>query len=431
MPASPRMDADGAAPQTGARFDVGAIGPARITPEGYWEAEATLAVPGVMTYRYPGRTVRELVTADVLSDPAWLKELEGKPVTIEHPPDMLTPQTIRDYRKGVVLAPVRWDGERVVATLRLDDADAIRAVQREGKREVSPGYMTQWDTTPGIDGTYGAYDQRQVRRYDSNHVALTGRGRGGRSVALHLRNDSDAYQIGDSAMNPLLLQLLAAAGIDAAGIADDAAAVAALTGKIKPPTGTGPTDPAKEKEVNDLKAQITDLKAQIATAQGRLAEIDPASVERMVEDAVMMGAAAPDAEMDACGGPKMDSAVKRGIIKRIAPLVSKLGAEAARLDSLIGDTKPEGWAALGLRARRKLAAKRLDSAIPDDETDDFYRAVLTRAVLTRAVLPVGTGPSQKPPSGVRNDTADAAPKPLRSATRASLDSLTAAPAQKD
>ena len=140
----------------------------------------------------------------------------------------------------------------------------------------------------------------------------------------------------------------------------------------------------------------------------------------------MMGAAAPDAEMDACGGPKMDSAVKRGIIKRIAPLVSKLGAEAARLDSLIGDTKPEGWAALGLRARRKLAAKRLDSAIPDDETDDFYRAVLTRAV-----LPVGTGPSQKPPGAARNDTADAAPKPLRSATRASLDSLTAAPAQKD
>jgi hypothetical protein len=421
--------ADDAAPRW--RVDrMGTAGAPTQTPEGYWEVDATIAIPGVMEYVEGGQRVREYVAPEVLADEAWLKSLENQPVTIEHPPKRIDPNTIARYRRGVVLPPVRWDGAKVVARLRLDDVEAIRAM-KGGKIEVSPGYDAELRDESGTAPDGKRYDRVQVRRLNGNHVALTDRARGGPGVALRL-DAADGVQIHEDEvfmLSEMMKALLAKLGIDAAGIADDAAAEAAILAKMggaKPPTAA-PTDPAKEKEIADLKAKIATMEGELASSKAKLAGLSgEEGMEALVEDAAMLGAE-PTAEevMDMCG--KMDAAQAEARAKKIAkihPVLTRHGAALARLDSAAGTAKPEGWEKMGVRARTKALALRVDSALPTDRSFDFYDAILTRP----AAPAVATPATKVPGTAQRSDSAPA-PAP-KSPTRGWMDTLSAPPAKE-
>lgn len=170
------------------------------SPEGFLRTSGKLAKPGVMTYRRAdGTTIRELVEAEVLSDAVSNESLEGKALTIEHPPEDVTPDNWQGYAHGV------WSG----ATFHSDASQGpglyavVTAHTRtlldllddpEGPRELSPGYTVQVDDTPGEHPEYGPYDTRQIpgtRRY--NHGALTRQARGGPDLTI--RRDSLAVEV--------------------------------------------------------------------------------------------------------------------------------------------------------------------------------------------------------------------------------------------
>jgi hypothetical protein len=99
-----------------------------------------------------------------------------KPVTNDHPSQPVTAANWRDNAKGVVGKALR-DGEYLAFDIVLMDKGIIDSVE-SGKRELSNGYASMLDFSPGETETGDAYDavQRQIR---GNHVAVVDKGRAG------------------------------------------------------------------------------------------------------------------------------------------------------------------------------------------------------------------------------------------------------------
>lgn len=109
---------------------------------------------------------------------ATIASFEGKPVTDDHPSDLLDAETAPMHSKGHVQNVRRGAGEwkdYLVADLHIQDADLIREI-RNGKREISCGYAVEY--VPNGDGTF---TQKNIR---GNHVAVVDQGRAGHAAAI-------------------------------------------------------------------------------------------------------------------------------------------------------------------------------------------------------------------------------------------------------
>lgn len=106
-----------------------------------------------------------------------ISSFEGKPVTDEHPPDLLTPENAQRYAKGTV-QNVRQDKketELLLADLIIYDKKLIEEVL-DGKREVSCGYECTY-----VDNENGTCSQSKIC---GNHVAVVQAGRAGHEVSI-------------------------------------------------------------------------------------------------------------------------------------------------------------------------------------------------------------------------------------------------------
>lgn len=162
------------------------------TKDGYMAVRARVARTGL--YDYAGyevdpenkhglrdkAVVKVFRPGDEVFNRESIHSFIGKPITNDHPREGVTADNWRDHARGTIMGAVR-DGEHVAFDLLLTDKEAIAAVD-SGKRELSNGYATDLDFTPGTHGGI-AYDavQRSIR---GNHVALVDRGRAGSSCAI-------------------------------------------------------------------------------------------------------------------------------------------------------------------------------------------------------------------------------------------------------
>ncbi len=173
------------------------------TPEGFLICRnVSLARTGLMEYANNGQL--EGVTDDTvmighakayLSDPETIASFEGKPITLEHPPEMLTPENVAQYSVGHI-QNVRWCEERqtLVADLVIILAEAI-ALVRNGLREVSCGYWA--DVKPNGDGTGTLTDVL------GNHLALVANGRCGSKCSIQDSKDSTLKEENKSLLDKL------------------------------------------------------------------------------------------------------------------------------------------------------------------------------------------------------------------------------------
>ena len=167
------------------RFDLGEIKSATRTPQGFLMCPGFATRVGVFPYMNSDGTIRrELRHPDDVFDPVSLATLKYAPVTNEHPPEMITPQNVEEYSKGHSTERVEINRDLVDVDLIIESQDAIDAVEKEGKRELSSGYLAD---VIEEDGVYNGapYDCRQKNiRY--NHIAIVKRGRAGPEVRLRL-----------------------------------------------------------------------------------------------------------------------------------------------------------------------------------------------------------------------------------------------------
>lgn len=103
-----------------------------------------------------------------------LASFEGKPVTLTHPPEDVTPENWAAYAKGHV-QNVRRSGDYIMADLVITDPMLINQVRSGSMRQVSCGYHCDYTA----DGT--GYKQTRIR---GNHVAVVPLGRAGAAVSI-------------------------------------------------------------------------------------------------------------------------------------------------------------------------------------------------------------------------------------------------------
>ncbi|MBU9649363.1 DUF2213 domain-containing protein [Burkholderia multivorans] len=170
-------------------YTIQKLGPKRsLTPEGFLLCEdVPVARTGEMLYAAgevpveagPDGLIRISRTPEEVFRDETLASCAGKPVTLDHPDDFVTPATFSQLCKGVMLNIRRGEGlenDLILADLLITAQDAIAAVQDEEIEEVSLGYEAEYEqVSPG----------RGVQRnIVVNHVAIVPRGRCGPRCAI-------------------------------------------------------------------------------------------------------------------------------------------------------------------------------------------------------------------------------------------------------
>ena len=159
------------------------------TPEGYLLCESVpITRAGELIYDpsetpiTPGdfNTIIEK-SREEIARPETMASFEGKPITIHHPHDFVTPENWKSLTVGVVrnvrLSKLADGTDALVADLLITDAKAIERVKNKELREVSCGY----------EATYVEIAPGRGRQEDiiGNHVALVVSGRCGPDCAIH------------------------------------------------------------------------------------------------------------------------------------------------------------------------------------------------------------------------------------------------------
>ncbi|WP_354015455.1 DUF2213 domain-containing protein [Dyella japonica] len=176
-------------------YTVAKLGEKRsLTPEGYLLClDVPVARTGEMLYAEgeiagedgesitggPDKLIRVSRGPEDLFRPETIASFEGKPVTLGHPDEFVTPDNIKQYRVGTMSNVRRGEGiedDLMFADLLITDREAIDAIQKDGIEEVSNGYEADYEQQQP-----GRAAQRNIL---GNHVALVERGRCGPRCAI-------------------------------------------------------------------------------------------------------------------------------------------------------------------------------------------------------------------------------------------------------
>jgi hypothetical protein len=148
------------------------------------------------TDEHSGKVVKVSRTPEEVFSDGAIASFEGKPVTDEHPQELVTPENATRYAKGAV-QNVRQgtgqDSDLLLADLVIYDQTLINEVQ-DGKREVSCGYDCVY-----VDNGDSTYSQQQI---SGNHVAVVISGRAGNRVAI---KDGNPKTEGETKMGKIKL----------------------------------------------------------------------------------------------------------------------------------------------------------------------------------------------------------------------------------
>jgi len=188
------------------------------TAEGFLKCDGLATRTGVFRYRrHDGSIVRELRPPAEVHDTASIETLGGKPVTLDHPPEFVTPATVAEHSVGTIGNNITLGaGGYVQIQLDVLRDDAIKAIEA-GKNELSCGYTCDVDETGGwwSDSQQVVHPQtlsasttpgKGWQRFDAiqrniryNHGAIVDKGRAGPDYRIKTDTDRlDAVQIHDS-----------------------------------------------------------------------------------------------------------------------------------------------------------------------------------------------------------------------------------------
>jgi hypothetical protein len=280
-------------------------GKIRKSADGYLVASARIARTGIQEYGGSELGVPDMAVVRVYRPPeevfskAAMQSMAHKPITFDHPPDMVDSNNWEKYAIGHIGDEVTRDGDTVRVPMLIMDGKAIRAYERDGVRELSVGYSTElkWEKGTTPDGE--AYDAIQTA-IRGNHLAVVPAARGG----SRLRLGDEGYE-GDGQM--LVKTLIDGQTIEfatelaAKHVTDHLAALTKQLADAKKKDEDVEAEQEREKKERGekdaafaaLKGENTALKKQLEDA---VAKVDDAVNEKI--DLLLKADAALEGKMD-------------------------------------------------------------------------------------------------------------------------------------
>lgn len=170
----------------------------RLTADGYLVGEVRCARAGIQQYLaseigVPGAGLVNVYRPEsAVFDRASMATFAGKPVTLHHPPEMVTAENWKKYAVGDIGEDIVRDGDFIRVPIKLMDADIIKEVQN-GTREISMGYTCDIRVEDGITPDGQPYQAVQEGPIRINHLAIVPRARGGSS--LRIGDGADSWGI--------------------------------------------------------------------------------------------------------------------------------------------------------------------------------------------------------------------------------------------
>jgi hypothetical protein len=270
----------------------------RETNDGYLVCNPRVARTGIQLYtgaevgRPDLKEVRVYRPESEVFHVDAIASLAHKPVTDEHPDELVTSSNWRELAVGHLGGELLRDGDFVRVPLVLMDSAAITEV-KDGKTELSVGYTAMLKWGDGVTDKGEKYDATQTE-IRANHVAITHTARGGNKLRM-----------GDNKRKPQQEKSMATRSIMIDGITvemeeRDVQVVERQIGKLetdleaaqaelKTLRATSETALATAKtETANVATQVQTKDAEIATLKQQLTDskLSPQQLDKMVADRV-------------------------------------------------------------------------------------------------------------------------------------------------
>ena len=219
--------------------------------------DVPIARVGVFPYLKADSSIEmEAKLPDELLSDSTVSSADSKPVTNDHPTELVNQQNASKYMKGFTADNAHVDNDTLKVDMTITDADLISEINK-GKQELSIGFETEIVPEKGeYKGV--AYDSVQ-RNIQINHVAVVEHGRAGHSVRL----------IGDSA------EMVEQDNVHKKGqimettkVRLNDADVTVATGDADKIIKLDADNSEKQRQIDDLKAKIKEMQDQLAKLQG-------------------------------------------------------------------------------------------------------------------------------------------------------------------
>lgn len=334
--------------------------PFERTTEGFLKGRAIVTCCGVFTYkRADGTLQRELRLPEEVFAQATLESLKLKPVTLNHPTELVTPENADMLQVGSLGdnpsctnqeyngngEPTDWkkltDGLNVAVDMIITKKDAIDAVIN-GKQGLSMGYTCDIEMAePGSTWCGVEYDYIQ-RNIKYNHCAIVDAGRAGDNAKIELRVDSEDAVLEDKLVTKdggtKMLKKINLDGIDYE--AEESVIKALNTEKKRADDAVAELSKFKEDSAKELSVMTAERdtqkeradKAEEDLAKAKAEALDSTKLDEAVNARIELYKNAEKAGVEVKNDMK-DADIKKAVIAKVFPKANLDGKDSAYIDA--------------------------------------------------------------------------------------------------
>lgn len=334
--------------------------PFERTTEGFLKGRAIVTCCGVFTYkRADGTLQRELRLPEEVFAPATLESLKLKPVTLNHPTELVTPENADMLQVGSLgdnpsstNQEYNWEGKatdwkkltdglNVAVDMIITKKDAIDAVIN-GKQGLSMGYTCDIEMAePGSTWCGVEYDYIQ-RNIKYNHCAIVDAGRAGDNAKIELRVDSADAVLEDKLVTKdggtKMLKKINLDGIDYE--AEESVIKALNTEKKRADDAVAELSKLKEDSAKELSVMTAERdtqkeradKAEEDLAKAKAEALDSTKLNEAVNARIELYKNAEKAGVEVKNDMK-DADIKKAVISKIFPKANLDGKDSAYIDA--------------------------------------------------------------------------------------------------
>ena len=334
--------------------------PFERTTEGFLKGRAIVTCCGVFTYkRADGTLQRELRLPEEVFALATLESLKLKPVTLNHPTELVTPENADMLQVGSLGdnpsctnqeyngngEPTDWkkltDGLNVAVDMIITKKDAIDAVIN-GKQGLSMGYTCDIEIAePGSTWCGVEYDYIQ-RNIKYNHCAIVDAGRAGDNAKIELRVDSADAVLEDKLVTKdggtKMLKKINLDGIDYE--AEESVIKALNTEKKRADDAVAELSKFKEDSAKELSVMTAERdtqkeradKAEEDLAKAKAEALDSTKLDEAVNARIDLYKNAEKAGVEVKNDMK-DADIKKAVIAKVFPKANLDGKDSAYIDA--------------------------------------------------------------------------------------------------